>query len=99
MEATSELPELCFSFIGTNKPGQFIGAIKRGETGYYRTTYDETDTKKARELVDYLNTEKLSLSTAQVEAMICGSHFGWDVPGASVAKQEELLRTIAARAA
>lgn len=99
MDNQKQLPDICFTCIETNPPGKFIGAIRRGESGYYATTYDVQDLQRARELVDYLNTQKLCLSPAQVLAMECGSHFGWDAPGAQVETCEKMLRKGAERLA
>lgn len=78
------LPEMCFTLIESNPPGKYVGAIKRGEMGYFATTYDVEDLEKARGLVEHLNTNKLGVTPAEVEAMQIGSMMGWDVPGAQL---------------
>ncbi len=88
----TELPDLCFTFLCTNPPGKFIGAIKRGESGYYKTSYDETDPVKAQALVKHLNSSRLGLTDAQVLAMEVGSMFGWNSPGAQVGAHDDRLQ-------
>jgi len=80
------LPELCMVYLGGNTPGERIGTIKRGEMGYYRSTYDDgrmTDAE-AEALVDYING-KIGVTDAQAMAMTIGSMQGWGMPGADPA--------------
>ena len=73
-----ELPERCM----TTMPG--TGAliwIKRGETGYHPSDWETGDPVKNREKADFSN-ERWGVTPAQEQAMLCGSMFGWDVPGA-----------------
>jgi len=84
MSRTAEgLPELCYAVIPGNSPGERIGIIKRGEKGYHLTDYDRASASETlvEEMVDRLNT-RLEVSKPQVEAMVIGSMFGWNVPGA-----------------
>jgi len=66
-----KLPELCYTTLPSNQ-GQVI-AIRRGEPGYYP-------------IVTALTAEELNgdanITAAQISAMLAGSLFGWDVPGA-----------------
>ncbi len=75
-ENIAKLPAFCFVIdLMTN------GIIKvvAGESGYYRTPYD-SDATQAQ--ADALN-KKLGVNRAQAEAMMVGSMFGWEVPGAN----------------
>lgn len=80
---TNELPKLCYTFIRTNPPGERIGLIKRGQTGYYKTDFDRPtiSAEAAADIVSRLNN-KMQLTCEQVSAMEAGSRFGFDVPGA-----------------
>ena len=82
------LPEMCFAFMPSRAQGEQVVAIKRGEMGCYKTTYDVADPEKAKQLVEHLNTTKLQITAAQAEAMLVGSMFGWHLPGAQVASYE-----------
>jgi hypothetical protein len=77
----NNLPEMCFAFVESEAPGQYVAAVKNGERGYFATTYDEPDQEKAKALVNLLN-ERLGVSALEAECMVTGSMFGWDVPGA-----------------
>ncbi len=74
-------PEMCFAFNERAEPGSYVVAIKRGESGFFRTNYDEQDPGKAKELVNFMN-RKLGVTLEEAERMSVGSMFGWDVPGA-----------------
>lgn len=78
-----KLPELCFSFDSLQKPGERIIAIRRGERGFYATALDAPDltVDAAKAIVDAYN-ERLGVTWAQKQAMLFGSLFGFDVPGA-----------------
>lgn len=78
------LPELCFSTLGST--GELI-IIKRGETGYYPSTWNTTDRAENKRLADY-NNAHLGVTPAQRRAMEIGSMAGWDVPGADPAYNE-----------
>ena len=74
----SDLPEVCYSILpGT---GDVI-IIKHGESGYYRCEYSTEDKAFNREFANDRNAN-LGVSKAQVEAMLAGSMYGWDVPAA-----------------
>ena len=78
LKVLEKLPELCFAIdAGTGA----VIAIKKGERGYW-TTKDMVAAD-----VDFFN-EKLGVTPAQREAMIAGSLFGFDVPGADPAVYE-----------
>lgn len=66
-----KLPDHCYS---TNQLNGRVIAIKFGESGYY-----PIETKAT---ADELNAV-LGVTKAQVEAMVVGSMFGWDCPGAN----------------
>lgn len=78
-----QLPETCFAFVSSAAPGNYVVAVKRGESGCYKTTYDEPHPKKAEELVSLLN-KKLGVTAEQSQCMLHGSMFGWDTPGAKL---------------
>jgi len=65
------LPELCYTTLPSN-PAQVI-AIRRGVPGYYPIETALT--------AEELNGDA-DISAAQVSAMLAGSLFGWEVPGA-----------------
>ena len=82
------LPELCFSTMpGT---GELI-CIKRGESGYYPSDWNTPDREHNRQIADEQN-QRLGVTPAQKEAMMCGSMFGWNVPGANPAFVEEMQK-------
>lgn len=90
---SSGLPDVCWTVVHGAKPGARIGCIKRGESGYYRSDYDQpefTDAAVAA-LVNHMNM-KLGLTKAQVTAMEIGSMMGWHVPGANPAMIEAAER-------
>ena len=74
----SDLPEVCFSILPST--GDVI-VIKHGESGYYRCEYSTEDKAFNREFANDRNAN-LGVSKAQVEAMLAGSMYGWDVPAA-----------------
>jgi hypothetical protein len=83
----ARLPNLCYALIDCREPGSRIVLIKAGESGYYKTDVDRPtlELDAAREIVDRLNS-RLGVTPRQVEAMACGSAFGWHVPGADPAR-------------
>ena len=87
-EFAEGLPELCFSTMpGT---GELI-CIKRGESGYYPSNWNTSSREHNRQIADEQN-QRLGVTPAQKEAMMCGSMFGWNVPGADPAFVEEMQK-------
>lgn len=74
----SDLPEVCYSILPST--GDVI-IIKHGESGYYRCEYSTEDKAFNREFANDRNAN-IGVSKAQVEAMLAGSMYGWDVPAA-----------------
>jgi hypothetical protein len=86
----SNPPNLCYIAVPGAAPGRRIGIVKRGEKGYYLADYDQKTSSygylsdaKIKEFVAEMN-EKLGVSAAEADAMLMGSMFGWDCPGAQV---------------
>ncbi len=67
------LPERAYANMPST--GELI-LIKRGEVGYYPEP-DLEDVSAA------IMNDIIGVSKAEAEAMLCGSLFGWDVPGAN----------------
>ena len=78
------LPEKCFSVLSST--GELI-LLKRGEGGFYHSTWSTDSREENRRLADEGN-ERLNVTPAQRRAMEVGSMFGWDVPGADPAEYE-----------
>lgn len=74
----SDLPEVCYSILPST--GDVI-IIKHGGSGYYRCEYSTEDKAFNREFANDRNAN-LGVSKAQVEAMLAGSMYGWDVSAA-----------------
>lgn len=72
------LPEQCCSILPST--GELI-VIKRGERGYYRSEWNTDSREGNKNIADFTNS-RMGITLAQLEAMICGSMCGWDVPGA-----------------
>lgn len=70
-------PEKCFAYVLTSDE---IVVLRRGEKGYYSVELNIGNLDK-RIVVDQLN-EALGVSKAHAAAMMVGSLFGWDCPGA-----------------
>ncbi len=75
----SSLPEQCYIFVESKN---IIAIVKKGCEGYYPTDLGTDDAEKNKELVKLMNT-KNNILPNQVEAMMAGSLFGWNVPGAN----------------
>ena len=82
------LPELCFSTLPST--GALI-CIKRGLSGYYPSDWNTPDRAQNRQIADEQN-QRLGVTPAQEEAMLCGSMHGWTVPGADPAFVEEMQK-------
>ena len=72
------LPEHCCSILPST--GELI-VIKRGERGYYRSEWNTDSREENKNIADFTNS-RMGITPAQLEAMVCGSMCGWDVPGA-----------------
>jgi hypothetical protein len=86
-----ELPELCYSTLPSS--GALI-QIVRGENGYFECANAHIGKEANRMFAD--TSDRLNgVTRAQEEAMLAGSMFGWDVPGAKPWKydQDGNLRT------
>lgn len=81
----SDLPEVCYSILPST--GDVI-IIKHGESGYYRSEYSTEDKAFNREFANDRNAN-LGVSKAQVEAMLAGSMYGWDVSAADPKSYDE----------
>ena len=81
----SDLPEVCYSILPST--GDVI-IIKHGESGYYRCEYSTEDKAFNREFANDRNAN-LGVSKAQVEAMLAGSMYRWDVPAADPKSYDE----------
>lgn len=85
MKHTPGLPDHCFSVLAST--GELI-LLKRGESGYYHSTWS-TDSREENERLADEGNERMNVTTAQRRAMEVGSMFGWDVPGADPREYED----------
>lgn len=85
----SSLPATCFSYLEST--GEMI-VITKGEPGY-TPTGAVGEGMTPREAVDAAN-KAIGVTRAQEEAMVAGSMFGWDVPGADPKNYDENGQTI-----
>lgn len=81
----SSLPEQCYGILPDT--GE-LTIVKKGESGYYRTDISMGSKEENRALADEYNG-KLGVSKAQAAAMLVGSMFGWQVPGADPQNYDE----------
>lgn len=75
----ASLPERCYIYLCTTNE---IGIVVKGESGYYKTDIQGGTAEDLKALVKHYNSG-LGVSDMQVRAMVFGSMFGWDVPGAN----------------
>ena len=75
----NDLPETCFSILPSS--GQLI-IIKKGESGYYPSEWDTGSREENREIASSHNARR-SITDIQEAAMLAGSMFGWNTPGAN----------------
>lgn len=80
----SSLPEKCFSYLEST--GEMI-VITKGEKGYIPTGASG-ENMTPREAVDAAN-KTIGVTKAQEAAMVAGSMFGWQVPGADPKNYDE----------
>lgn len=75
---------LAYVAINGNKPGERIGLVKFGQSGYYLAKgydYAPHSIEEVREVVSKLN-ERLGVPADVAEAALFGSMFGWACPAA-----------------
>lgn len=79
----AKLPEKAFAFIACHEPGNRVVAVRRGESGYFKTDLDRVgaSSDEAKAMVERYN-RKLGVSLEQKAALLFGSLFGFDAPGA-----------------
>ena len=75
----NELPETCFSILPST--GQLI-IIQSGERGYYPSEWDTGNREENREIASSHNARR-GITDIQEAAMLAGSMFGWNTPGAN----------------
>lgn len=86
-----KLPTECLAYVETLEEGDRIVLIRRGQQGYIRTRYDHPGLSPitVQAIVREVNT-KLGVSPSQTKAMLTGSMFGWDSPGANAEQHQQL---------
>ena len=75
----NDLPETCFSILPSS--GQLI-IIRCGERGYYPSEWDTGKREENREIASSHNARR-GITDIQEAAMLAGSIFGWNTPGAN----------------
>ena len=82
-------PPLCFAIDGCQADGKRIIAIKRGEVGFFETRFSTEDASD-EELVQCVNSlnEALGVTRQIKAAMVWGSLYGFDTPGADPANYD-----------
>ena len=75
----NDLPETCFSILPSS--GQLI-IIRCGEHGYYPSEWDTGSREENREIASSHNARR-GITDIQEAAMLAGSMFGWNTPGAN----------------
>ena len=77
-----QLPDWCYVAIPSNPPGEKVGRVKWGHTGYWPAPeIAAMDDDDACRQVRMANAER-GVTPLQELCMSNGSLFGWDVPGA-----------------
>ena len=76
-----KLPDFCLSVLPED--GKLI-CIKKGEAGYYPSEWESGESERNRNIADYHNRTR-GITPEQEKAMVAGSMFGWDFPGANPA--------------
>lgn len=74
----NELPDTCLSTLPST--GQLV-VLKHGVRGYYRSEWDTGNRAENRDIADSHNRRR-GITDIQETAMMAGSMFGWDTPGA-----------------
>ncbi len=77
-EFSKRLPDLCWSVTETESK---LIYIERGKSGYTLSEWDTGNPARNRRIADYKNQE-LGVTPQQEAAMVHGSMFGWNTPGA-----------------
>jgi hypothetical protein len=79
---------LCYIAIPGNRPGERIGIVKYGESGYYKCDFDHLSMTEAQvtAYVKELN-QGVNIPEDVATSMFEGSMFGWHVPAAQRAKE------------
>lgn len=76
---------VCCVVIPGQPKGQRIAVVNLNERGYYRTTFDRFETEEeCRGYVRHIN-EGRGIAEEVEDAMLIGSMYGWDAPGAQAA--------------
>lgn len=84
-EFAHKLPDMCWSV--NHADGKLI-CIKKGENGCFPSEWDTGDAERNRRIADY-NNQKRGITFAQERAMVTGSMFGWNSPGADPQHYEQ----------
>jgi hypothetical protein len=87
MKIHENLPDHCYAVEPSDG---WVIRLVAGVHGYAISAYQSHGDQSAQNVADDLNAG-LGVSKAQVQAMICGSMFGWDVPGANPSVYEGKL--------
>ena len=74
----NELPDFCLSTLPSS--GQLI-ILRKGERGYYASDWDTGKREENQNIAREHNRQR-GISDIQEAAMIAGSMFGWNLPGA-----------------
>ncbi|WP_144509915.1 hypothetical protein [Bacillus sp. FJAT-22090] len=86
MSKVIELPRYCYA---EHPVTEELIQIVKGTSGYFPIT-DERKNKSTYELNEEIGVYDVRI----IEAMMCGSMFGWDVPGADPNSYDENLNLI-----